>query len=86
MAVSKRFNIGLFYPCLDKTMYHGKGVSKAIANVNDKLAPLFVGKDLDIADQKAMDQMMLDLDGTPAKSNLGPVFILLSESDNADPC
>ena len=52
-------------------MYHGKGVSKAIANVNEKLAPLFVGKDLNIADQKAMDQMMLDLDGTPAKSNLG---------------
>ena len=52
-------------------MYHGKGVSKAIANVNEKLAPLFVGQDLDIADQKAMDQMMLDLDGTPAKSNLG---------------
>jgi len=60
----------------DKTMYHGKGVSKAIANVNDKLAPLFVGKDLDIADQKAMDQMMLDLDGTPAKSNLGANSIL----------
>jgi len=60
----------------DKSMYHGKGVSKAIANVNEKLAPLFVGKDLDIADQKAMDQMMLDLDGTPAKSNLGANSIL----------
>jgi len=60
----------------DKSMYHGKGVSKAIANVNEKLAPLFVGKDLNIADQKAMDQMMLDLDGTPAKSNLGANSIL----------
>jgi len=60
----------------DKSKYHGKGVSKAIANVNEKLAPLFVGKDLDIADQKAMDQMMLDLDGTPAKSNLGANSIL----------
>jgi len=60
----------------DKSMYHGKGVSKAIANVNEKLAPLFVGQDLDIADQKAMDQMMLDLDGTPAKSNLGANSIL----------
>jgi len=60
----------------DKSQYHGKGVSKAIANVNEKLAPLFVGKDLDIANQKAMDQMMLDLDGTPAKSNLGANSIL----------
>jgi len=60
----------------DKSKYHGKGVSKAIANVNEKLAPLFVGQDLDIADQKAMDQMMLDLDGTPAKSNLGANSIL----------
>ena len=58
----------------DKSQYHGIGVSKAIANVNEKLAPLFVGKDLDIANQKAMDQMMLDLDGTPAKSNLGRVL------------
>merc|ERR1712183_1033367 len=37
-----------------KSGYHGKGVQKAIANVNEKLAPLFVGKDLNIADQSAM--------------------------------
>jgi len=59
-----------------KSQYHGKGVSKAIGNVNDKLAPLFRGKDLNIADQAAMDQMMLDLDGTAAKSNLGANAIL----------
>ena len=56
---------------LVKSEYHGKGVKKAIANVNDKLAPLFVGKDLNIADQTGMDKLMLDLDGTPSKSNLG---------------
>merc|ERR1711970_1617450 len=59
-----------------KTEYHGKGVQKAIANVNEKLAPLFVGKDLNIADQSAMDKLMLDLDGTPAKSQLGANAIL----------
>jgi len=59
-----------------KSEYHGKGVKKAIANVNDKLAPLFVGKDLNIADQTGMDKLMLDLDGTPSKSNLGANAIL----------
>merc|ERR1712227_289471 len=59
-----------------KSEYHGKGVQKAIANVNEKLAPLFVGKDLNIADQTAMDKLMLDLDGTPAKSQLGANAIL----------
>ena len=71
MEVNYFYIFPVFKSTLDKSMYHGKGVSKAIANVNEKLAPLFVGKDLNIADQKAMDQMMLDLDGTPAKSNLG---------------
>merc|ERR1711868_232615 len=59
-----------------KSEHHGKGVQKAIANVNEKLAPLFVGKDLNIADQTAMDKLMLDLDGTPAKSQLGAIAIL----------
>ena len=59
---------------LVKSEYHGKGVQKAIANVNEKLAPLFVGKDLNIADQTAMDKLMLDLDGTPAKSQLGMII------------
>ena len=61
---------------LVKSEYHGKGVQKAIANVNEKLAPLFVGKDLNIADQTAMDKLMLDLDGTPAKSQLGMIFMI----------
>ena len=56
----------------DKFM--GKGVSKAVANVNDKIAPALVGHDA--ADQKGVDQVMLDLDGTENKSNLGANAIL----------
>lgn len=56
----------------DKFM--GKGVSKAVANVNDKIAPAVIGHDA--ADQKAIDQIMLDLDGTENKTNLGANAIL----------
>ncbi len=54
--------------------YGGKGVLKAVANVNDRIAPCVRG--LDPADQQAVDQAMLDLDGTPDKSNLGANAIL----------
>jgi len=60
----------------DPKAYHGKGVSKAIGNVNDVIAPALVGKDFDIADQRAIDQLMLDLDGTDNKSKLGANAIL----------
>ncbi len=53
----------------DKDRFLGKGVLKAVANVNDLIAPKLVG--LDVTDQTLIDKTLLDLDGTPFKSNLG---------------
>lgn len=58
----------------DKSRYQGKGVLKAVANVNEKFAPALKGKD--IADLKALDKIMLDLDGDDFKKNLGANAIL----------
>lgn len=49
--------------------FNGKGVSKAVANVNDIIAPALVGKDVE--DQFALDEQILALDGTENKSKLG---------------
>ena len=54
--------------------FMGKGVDQAVANVNEKIAPALVGHDA--ADQSGVDQIMLDLDGTDNKSNLGANAIL----------
>ena len=53
----------------DPSQFGGKGVSKAVANVNDKIAPALSG--MDASDQAGIDQAMLDLDGTRDKSGLG---------------
>ena len=53
--------------------YHGKGVLKAVKNVNDIIKPELVGKDLTVEE---IDKIMLDLDGTPNKENLGANAIL----------
>ncbi|HFC08328.1 MAG TPA: phosphopyruvate hydratase [Chloroflexi bacterium] len=58
----------------DKNRYNGKGVLKAVENVNTVLAEEFVG--WDATEQKAIDQRMLELDGTPNKSKLGANAIL----------
>lgn len=58
----------------DKERYSGKGVLKAVWNVNNKIADVLIGNDA--ADQRAIDQLMLDLDGTENKSNLGANAIL----------
>ena len=58
----------------DKGMYHGKSVMKAVANVNDTIAPALKGQN--VSDQRTLDQQMLDLDGTPNKSKLGANAIL----------
>jgi len=58
----------------DKGRYLGKGVTKAVANVNDEIAPEVVG--MDAADQRGIDRLMLELDGTPNKSKLGANAIL----------
>ncbi len=53
----------------DKARFQGKGVLKAVKNVNDVIAPAMIG--LDVADQTLIDKTLLELDGTPFKSNLG---------------
>ena len=53
----------------DKSRYLGKGVLKAVENVNTKIADAVVG--LDACDQEVLDQTMIELDGTPNKGNLG---------------
>lgn len=58
----------------DKSKYLGKGVRKAVSNVNGEIAEAVVG--LDARDQRALDKRMLELDGTPTKSRLGANAIL----------
>lgn len=58
----------------DKKKYLGKGVLKAVANVNDQIAPVLLGND--VADQTGIDELMIRLDGTPNKSKLGANAIL----------
>jgi enolase len=58
----------------DKGRYLGKGVLKAVENVNDKIAPELL--DMDVTDQAGIDEMMIELDGTENKSNLGANAIL----------
>src|SRR6201995_1752881 len=53
----------------DKKRYLGKGVEKAVRNVNDVIAAALVG--YDALDQVSCDQFLLDLDGTPNKAKLG---------------
>ena len=58
----------------DKSRYGGKGVLKAVKNVNDVIAPALKG--MSALDQMGIDKAMLALDGTPTKSNLGANAIL----------
>jgi enolase len=58
----------------DKAVFMGKGVSKAVANVNGKIAEALEG--MDATDQAAVDAAMIALDGTPNKKNLGANAIL----------
>lgn len=58
----------------DKSRYLGKGVLKAVANVNDTIAPELIG--YDVFDQNAIDAKMIELDGTPNKAKLGANAIL----------
>lgn len=56
------------------TRYLGKGVKKAVQNVNEVIAPAVIG--LDATDQAGLDQILLELDGTPNKAKLGANAIL----------
>ena len=58
----------------DKTRYFGKGVEKAVENVNKKIAKKIIG--MNVFDQRKVDEEMIKLDDTPNKSNLGANAIL----------
>jgi enolase len=58
----------------DKKKFLGKGVLKAVANVNELIAPKITG--YDVADQTGIDELMIQLDGTPNKAKLGANAIL----------
>jgi len=60
----------------EKSKWGGKGVTKAISNVNDIIAPALIKANLDIKDQKAIDKFLNNLDGTENKSKLGANAIL----------
>ena len=65
----------------DKSRFLGKGVLTAVENINAAIAGVLVGKDA--TDQRAIDQLMLDLDGTENKSKLGANAILAVSLANA---
>jgi enolase len=58
----------------DQPRFGGRGVERAVANVDDRIMPELVG--LEASEQRLIDQCMLDLDGTPDKSDLGANAIL----------
>ncbi|KAJ1568837.1 phosphopyruvate hydratase [Nowakowskiella sp. JEL0078] len=60
----------------DKANYLGKGVLKAVANVNNIIAPALVEASLDVTIQDVVDQFLIDLDGTANKDKLGANAIL----------
>ena len=53
----------------DKRRYGGKGVTKAVMNINERIAPVLHG--CNVYNQRELDKLMLELDGTPTKRNLG---------------
>ncbi len=58
----------------DKSVYMGKGVLNAVKAVNEEIAPKVIG--MDATDQRALDDLMIELDGTPNKGRLGANAIL----------
>ncbi|KAG8832614.1 hypothetical protein FRC17_001016 [Serendipita sp. 399] len=60
----------------DKSSYLGKGVSKAVSNVNDIIAPRLIESKLAVTQQKEIDSLLLELDGSPNKGTLGANAIL----------
>jgi enolase len=58
----------------DKSRYGGKGVEKAVANIEDRIVDQLIG--FEASEQRLIDQKMLDIDGTPDKSQLGANAIL----------
>jgi len=60
----------------DKSKYMGKGVKKAVENVNSTLGPALITSGIAVTDQEAVDKLLLDTDGTPNKGKLGANAIL----------
>ncbi|WP_276358922.1 phosphopyruvate hydratase [Daejeonella sp. H1SJ63] len=58
----------------DKSIYMGKGVLKAVANVNERIAPELKG--IDVFEQNSIDQLLIEIDGTENKGKLGANAIL----------
>ena len=77
-AVPSGASTGIYEACElrdgDKSRYLGKGVEKAVANVNTEIAEALVG--MNVLDQTAIDKTLIDLDGTPNKERLGANAIL----------
>ncbi len=77
-AVPSGASTGIYEACElrdgDKDRYLGKGVEKAVANVNSEIADLLVG--MNVLDQTAIDMAMIELDGTANKERLGANAIL----------
>ena len=77
-AVPSGASTGMYEACElrdgDKSRYGGKGVSKAVENVNGEIAEAMVG--LNVLDQPSIDKMLIEIDGTPNKSRLGANAIL----------
>src|SRR5204862_4305182 len=65
----------------DKKRYLGKGVRKAVSNVNGELKSALIGKES--LDQEQLDQIMIDLDGTDTKARLGANALLAISLANA---
>ena len=72
-AVPSGASTGMYEACElrdgDKSRYGGKGVQKAVENVNGEIAEAMVG--LNVLDQTSIDKMLIDIDGTPNKTRLG---------------
>ncbi|KFY80787.1 hypothetical protein V499_00405 [Pseudogymnoascus sp. VKM F-103] len=60
----------------DKTKWRGKGVLKAVENVNSIIGPELIKKNVDVKDQKSIDDFLIELDGTTNKTKLGANAIL----------
>ena len=77
-AVPSGASTGIYEACElrdgDKSRYQGKGVLKAVENVNTEIAEALIGTN--VLDQVAIDQLLIDLDGTPNKERLGANAIL----------
>ena len=77
-AVPSGASTGIYEACElrdgDKDRYLGKGVEKAVENVNTEIAECLIG--MNVLDQVAIDKAMIELDGTPNKARLGANAIL----------